>query len=256
MRIILRGYRRLRRRMVYPAGTIHFLHVGKAAGTQMRHVIRQINENRAFKRKVVKHPHPVELLDLPERQDWFFSIRDPVTRFKSGFYARKRRDHIAAKYREPSVYEKLALERFAHANDLAEALFAPGQRGRDATAAIRSCRHNCRNLVDWFKYCGYVFEVRPPIWIIRQEQFQADLDVFLSRIGYDGPLDIATASDRRSNIADYDGIPELSETAKANLRRWYVQDYAFIDLCETWLNENDSYVHLDRSRQRQSDEAM
>ncbi len=86
-----------------------------------------------------------------------------------------------------SEYEKLTLERFAHANDLAEALFAPGQRGRDATAAIRSISHCARNIVDWFKYCGYVFEVRPPIWIIRQEQFQADLDVFLNRIGYDGP---------------------------------------------------------------------
>ncbi len=212
----------------------------------MRYVVGQINQNRGFKRKLVKHGHGLNLIDVPRGQDYFFPIRDPITRFKSGFYARKRRDHIYANYPEPSECESLAMRRFPHANDLAEALFAPGQRGRDATAAMRSGSHICRNIVDWFKYCGHLFEVRPPIWIIRQEQFQADLDVFLSRIGYDGHLDIATASDRRSNIADYDGIPSLSDTAKANLRRWYAQDYAFIELCEAWLNEQDIDTSVSR----------
>ena len=118
--------------------------------------------------------------------------------------------------------------------------------GRDATAAMKSGRHTCRNLVDWFEFCGYVFEVRPPIWIIRQEQFQADLDVFLSRIGYDGQLNLVPVSDRKSNIANYDGIPELSDTARTNLRRWYAQDYAFIDLCEAWLNEQDTDAFVSR----------
>ncbi len=231
--------------MRYPDGTIHFLHVGKAAGTQIQHVIEQINQSRRVKRKLVYHGHGFGLFNVPPGQDYFFSTRDPLTRFKSGFYARKRKYHVNAGHQDWTEHERRAFARFSHAKDLAEALFAPGQRGQEAVQAILSNQHCARAIVDEFKFCGHLFALRPPLWIIRQERFQADLEVFLRRIGYNGPVDVATAKEE-ANTGDYDGVPELSESAKANLRRWYAQDYAFLALCESWLNENESEASATR----------
>ncbi len=83
-RIIRRGLRGLSEKNAFPAGSVHFLHVGKAAGTQVKHVIEQVNRPR-LAGKLVKHDHRIGLADLPHDDDYFFSTRDPVTRFKSGF---------------------------------------------------------------------------------------------------------------------------------------------------------------------------
>jgi hypothetical protein len=220
----------------YPAGTVHFLHVGKAAGTQVKGVIHQLNEAGKVG-KLIKHGHEVTLADLPEDQAYFFSTRDPATRFKSGFYSRLRKGQPRLLI-EWTEHERLAFERFPHANDLAEALFAPGRDGREAAAAIRSIRHTARNLVDWFRFSGHLFDVRPPVWIVRQEHFAADLEVFLARIGHEGGVDLAT-DERRSHTNDYAGVPALIDAALANLRRWYAQDYAFLELCEDWMAAQD-----------------
>ena len=216
-------------------GTIHFLHVGKTAGTQIKDVIDQVNRS-GDSGKLLKHGHGTSLRDLPPGHDYFFSTRDPIARFRSGFYSRRRKGR-PTHFSEWTEHERFAFARFPHANDLAEALFAPGQPGRDAISAIRSISHCSSNLVDWFRFCGYLFELRPPVWIIRQEQFSADLGVFLRRIGYKGCVDIAPER-QKSHASDYVGIPDLSDTARANLRQWYAQDYAFLDLCEIWLTEN------------------
>lgn len=231
--LLRRGLRKLRSARKYPANTVHFLHVGKAAGTQVHQVVQQVNQSR-HSRKLVVHGHETELRHVPPGQDYFFSTRDPATRFRSGFYSRLRKGQPRL-YVEWSDQERLAFERFSHANELAEALFAPGKLGSDATAAMRSIRHCSRNLVDWFKFNGHMFEVRPPVWIVRQEHFAADLDVFLKRIGYEAPAELARSDNKEAHANNYEGIPDLSEKAMTNLRRWYAQDYAFLELCETWM---------------------
>ena len=235
VRIARRGLRGLSEKEEFPTGSVHYLHVGKAAGTQIKHVIEQVNQPR-LAGKLVAHNHEIGLADLPHDDDYFFSTQDPATRFKSGFYSRLRKGQPRI-YVEWSEHERLAFEQFPHANDLAESLFLTGQKGQNATAAIRSIRLCSRNLVDWFKFCGNLFEVRPPIWIIRQENFSADLDIFLKRIGHDGPLDLVTG-ETASHANDYDDIPNLSDTAKTNLHRWYAQDYEFLEMCEAWMDEN------------------
>ena len=222
-----------RRPEAFAPDTIHFLHVGKAAGTQINRVIEEINSSRT-QRRMVKHRHETALKDLPAGQDYFFSTRDPISRFKSGFYSRKRKGQPRI-YNDWSEHESLAFKEFDHANDLAEALFSPGPEGRAAAAAIRSIRHCSRNLVDWFKFSGCMFELQPPIWIIRQEKFEFDLEIFLQRIGYSKPIELSTDK-TTSHSNDYSGVPNLSDKAKENLRCWYAQDYEFLKLCEDWIN--------------------
>lgn len=212
-----------------PEDAIHFLHVGKAAGTQIKHLAEQSDE------QIIVHRHDTRLRDIPRSAPYFFSIRNPVSRFYSGFYSRKRKGRPV--YDVPwTKCEAVAFRDFDHANDLAEALFEPGERGVQATQAMISIRHTGQNLVSWFFLQGNIFEVWPPLWIIRQEQFEQDFDEFLNRAGLERPA--APPADRL-HANDYSDTPPLSELAKEKLRRWYAQDFAFYDACESWLAMQD-----------------
>lgn len=222
-------------RSTHSKRVVYFPHIGKAAGSQVKQMIEQVNRETSG---VYMKPlsHDVTLVDLPEPSDYFFSIRNPITRFRSGFYSRKRRgrplNDIAW-----SPHEETAFADFEHAVDLAEALFAPGEKGMRAAAAIKSIRHTAQDQIDWFALAGDIFKVRPPIWVLRQEHLEADMAVLIERLGLD-----VTPQPRRdakgAHANDYSGVPELSEEGIANLERWYVQDFAFYDAVETWMAES------------------
>lgn len=215
--------------------TVHFLHIGKCAGTQIANVLRQLAACGA-PRSFLKHPHQITLRDLPKPADYFFSIRDPISRFRSGFYSRKRKG-MPRHFGEWSFHEREAFTQFPEANDLAESLFAPGVLGHQAVAAMSSIGHISRNQLDWFAGQGHMLKLRPPLWIIRQEHFAVDLPRFLQAAGLAEYATAVTISEdlhgRHGN--DYSATPALSEHAKANLARWYVQDLQFYASCEAWL---------------------
>ena len=88
--------RRLKK--IYPPGLdaeqrkdlVHFLHLGKNAGTTIKALVRKINQE-AKTTLIAAHGHRITLSDLPKDAVYFFSIRDPIARFYSGFYSRKRK---------------------------------------------------------------------------------------------------------------------------------------------------------------------
>lgn len=216
----------LKGRSAYPPDACHFLHIGKAAGTQIMRLAEQSNG------KVVVHKHDVPLRSLPAGAAYFFSIRDPISRFYSGFYSRKRQGRPTY-YFPWSACEEVAFRDFEHADDLACSLFEAGPEGIRAAQAMISIRHTGQNMVSWFLTQGNLFEGRPPVWIIRQEHFDQDLDRFLRRANLEGTVSIKTG---RAHANNYDETPPLSEKAKLNLRRWYAQDYEFYRVCEAWLD--------------------
>ena len=116
--------------------TVHFLHLRKNAGTQIKFVAQQINENNE-NCWVESHKHRVRLNDLPPEAEHFFSIRDPITRFKSAFYSRKRKGQPRI-FIDWSPEEKEIFSTFEHANDLAEALFEDSSRGSLAFGAMKA----------------------------------------------------------------------------------------------------------------------
>ena len=216
--------------------TIAFLHIGKNAGTQFKRVADQVNAG-STSVQIVKLPHNRHLRSLPAEQRYIFSIRSPHSRFYSGFYSRKRKG-APKYYSEWSAHEAKAFECFEHANDLAEALFEDGQRGLNAFSAIKSITHCSMDQIGWFDREGAFLQIRPPITIIRQEEFEKDVARFLRLIGFDQPVqltDDATLAHRN----DYADTPPLSEKARANLSRWYAQDIEFYRLCEFWLSQKD-----------------
>lgn len=215
---------------------IAFLHIGKNAGTQIMHLAQQLMAHGV---KVHQLPHTTKLYEIPVALSYFFSVRDPVTRFKSGFYSRKRKGQprIYAEWTKP---EAVAFGSFEHANDLAEALFRPDEKGMLAAQAIQAIRHTAMQQIDWFERIGFL-DLRPPVWIVRQEKFEADFAIFLRRLGlplrFDQLKPATDAAAAHSN--DYSRTPPLSDLAKENLRRWYARDLVFYDLCERWMKARE-----------------
>lgn len=217
------------------AKDIHFLHIGKCAGSQIAQIARQVNRI-SDTRKIIKHRHDVFLRNINAQAYYFFSIRDPMSRFKSGFYSRKRKGPPRLNV-EWNIDDTFAFETFEHANDLAESLFEKTERGHKAWAAMKSIRHTAQNQSDWFYCRGSFLYTRPPIWILRQEHFDADLATFFTRENLDlGSRKVKITSDPRAAHAnDYTDIPALSEKASEKLALWYAQDIAFYDMCEDWM---------------------
>ena len=214
---------------------IAFLHIGKNAGTQIMHLAEQLKPHGLH---IHQLSHATKLYEVPENLPYFFSIRDPITRFKSGFYSRKRKGQPRI-YVEWTRAEALAFGKFEHANDLAEALFRPDALGLMAAQAIQAIRHTSMQQIDWFERVGFL-SVRPPVWVIRQENFEPDFDVFLARMGLALRCsDLQPARDpAAAHRNDYSHAPELSDLAKRNLAQWYARDVVFYDLCAQWMKIN------------------
>ena len=212
-----------------------FLHIGKNAGTQITYVGQQLAKEDI---QIENSSHDTKLKSIGNDVPYFFSIRDPISRFRSGFYSRKRKGRPRLNV-EWSRYEAYAFERFEHANDLAESLFLNDERGLAATKAISSIRHTAMNQIDWFEG-ALNFELRPPIWIIRQEQFKEDLEVLLGKLRTHIKVkDVIVSNDpKTAHKNDYSDTPDLSDLGKRNLRAWYARDFAFYDLCVDWINRN------------------
>lgn len=247
MRIVKSGVHRALRSLGFDVvrspgrhpGAIHFLHLGKCAGTQIKTLAKQINRHEGGTR-IVTHSHFVTLADLPSGTPYFFSIRDPLTRFVSGFYSRKRmgRPRIHVPWSE---HDAFAFEHFHHANELAEALFNDSDDGHRATAAMKSLVHASMNQVDWFSTTGAFPYVRPPVWIVRQDRFDDDFRRFLRRAGL-GHLHehlVVEHDPVRRHANDYSDAPPLSAKAREKLRIWYAQDLAFYRMCLAWLRRQD-----------------
>ena len=212
---------------------LHFLHIGKNAGTQIKFIARHVNLSSATIR-IVSHTHSVALRDLPDAEPFFFAIRRPDDRFKSGFYSRKRKGQPRI-YTEWSPYEAQACAAFDHANDLAEALFEEGDTGFKALCAIKSISHCSMEQINWFDRRGYFLKIREPVGIIRQEHFTQDMGALARKLGFD----IAAGEDPADKAAhrnDYSGAPPLSDKARRNLRDWYRQDFEFYARCEEWIS--------------------
>jgi sulfotransferase famil protein len=216
---------------------IHYLHIGKTAGTQIKNIITQINQTN-HNCHITAHPHHIQLRHLKSGYEYFFSIRSPLTRFVSGFYSRKRKGRPRYN-REWSDHERRCFTIFQHANELAEALFEDNNAGLQAFSAIKSIEHCAYNQSDFFNSMGFIFEIRQPTAIIRQEFFIEDTRNFCNVLGLD--LSVSISDDPMVVHAnEYAGCPPLSDKAIRNLREWYRQDFDFYGHCCRWIDVNQN----------------
>ena len=212
---------------------IAFLHIGKNAGTQVKNIAKNLSK---YGIRIRKLGHFARLVQLPENARYFFSVRKPETRFVSGFYSRKRKGQPLM-FNEWRKHEAIAFSLFEHANELAENLFCDGDRGKQARMAVKSIIHTGMQQCDWFLGCGFL-DQQPPITIIRQEHFILDMQRLLTLLNVDVDVNtLVVTDDTTAHKNDYTSVPPLSDLALENLKKWYLQDYYFYELCEEWLEK-------------------
>ena len=222
---------RLRRQRV-----IHVLHIGKTGGLALKEAIRgdvrgvqSVYQDAAPGARILTHSHFVTLADVPRGDDVVVTLRDPVTRFVSGFNSRQREGrpkHFNA-WKPP---EKRAFERFGSPDALATALGAedPVERA-EAEAAMGDIGHVRTHLSDWLGSPESIHERRSDLLLVAwQETLGRDFERLRELVGLVPTLRLP-ADPRTAHRAPSTQSTDLSLRAEQNLRAWYRQDDALID---------------------------
>ena len=221
----------------HEARPVHFLHVGKTGGTAFKHAVRAAPPPPSHY-VIHLHPHRVVLRDIPEGERFLFFLRDPVTRFVSGFYSRQRegRPRYAARW---TPEEREAFERFATPEQLALALSSDDrEEGDHAKAAMRNIGHVRDGYWKWFESEGYLRSRAEDLFFIGfQESLAGDFEILKSRLELPSRLALPS-DDVEAHITPRGLDRNLSAKAIENLRKWYDEDFRFVDLCREMIRGN------------------
>jgi hypothetical protein len=165
-----------------------------------------------------------------------FALRDPVSRFISGFYSRQRRGepryHIDWSPAEQNMYEW-----FDSPQDLANALAAPfGERRRRAIFAMRTLVR--RPMTYWAGRPPYLVKhIGDVLHIARQETLDEDWERLKELL--DLPRDQMLPDDELiAHRTTYSGEGTIKRKGVRALRRWYAFDYLLLEIAEDFRRGN------------------
>lgn len=214
--------------------TVHFLHIRKTGGTAIKEALKNVADAENF--NLVLHPHNVRLQDIPQGEKIFFFLRDPVSRFVSGFNSRLREGK--PRYHFPwNEGEKKAFSRFPSANDLAEALSAAPPIKNWAERAMAEIRHINVSYAYWLESIEYVkTRLDDLLFVGFQETLDEDFEE-LKRILRLPNSDSLPQDEIKAHRTPEGYHTDLSDEAiaVANIRKWYAQEFKFIDFFKTTL---------------------
>jgi hypothetical protein len=208
---------------------IHFLHLPKTGGTAIKHALLPYQHR--DKLIIELHEHSFLLRDVPRKQKVFFFVRDPISRFISGFYSRQRQGQPRYDARwtpaEASVFAT-----YRTPNELALALSSPQADTRQsAMTAMQSIRLVNYSYWHWFENEQYLLRRSNDILFIGfQENLTADFEILKQILQL--PEAVQLPQDDLQTHRNPIGLNmELAEEAVANLTDWFSRDYEFVEMC-------------------------
>ena len=215
--------------------SVHFLHIGKTGGSAVKFALR---DDLLTPRYAIRlHRHGRKLNDVPTGQKVIFFLREPISRYVSGFYSR-RREGRPKTFVPWSEAEKAAFEHFDSANALAEAISSSdeGERRR-AHEAMSSIQHVRSSYRDWFISEEYFLRRSDDILFVGfQESLSDDFARLKSTLAL--PETVRLPTDDVHAHRNPSGIDtSLSATARQNLGAWYRADVEFLSLCRKMFGE-------------------
>ncbi len=214
---------------------VHFLHIGKTGGTAIKEAFK--NNLITSKNIIILHTHNTTLYDIPEGEKVFFFLRDPISRFISGFYSRQRKGRPRFN-NEWSPDEKIAFKNFKTPNELAESLSSKDKnRKLIAEYAMKNIYHVKSSYWDWFVNEEYFSSrVKDILFIGFQENMEDDFNKLVSKLGFEKNIVLPQDNIKaHKNPSDVDLF--ISNQGKMNLKNWYLQDFQFIKWCINLKNE-------------------
>jgi hypothetical protein len=181
--------------------------------------------------QVLLHGHSVTLADVPVGEKFMFVIRNPLSRFVSGFNGRLREDRPRYHYRWHAE-EKVAFAIFKTPDQLASALSADDAAEREkAEAAMRGIGHINTSYWKWFgDEATFRSRLSDLFFISFQERLDDDFELLKRKLALPPearlPADAAVAHRTPIGFSGHLGV-----VARSNLERWYERDLAFVHLC-------------------------
>ena len=223
---------------------IHMLHIGKTGGTAIKYSLsnnlQKVNSiKNTFKLNedvLLLHSHGVKIRDIPRGEKIFFFLRDPVSRFISGFYARMRKDQPRYYY-EWSPEEKIAFSYFNTPNQLAIALSSDVENERTiAQNAMNSIGHVKMPFSFWIESETYLMSRSADIIFIGfQENLVQDFQILKSKLNLSDNVELPE-DDLQSHRSLNEEDKTLEDRAVVNIRDWYSDDYKILNLCKHIMN--------------------
>lgn len=178
------------------------------------------------------HEHGFRLADVPKDDRAVITLRDPVSRFLSGFCSRQRKGAPRHR-REWTDAERMAFQYFSTPQELADALAEPpGETRERAEFAMRSITHLKRRLILWTGRPAYLLRhLDKVLYFARQETLDDDWERLKELLelpsGVILPRDDVVA---HRTIYPYDLA--LSREGVEALRAWYAEDYEVLEIAE------------------------
>lgn len=208
---------------------VHFLHIGKTGGTAIRAALSDLHSTDAYDLEL--HKHKVTLRDIPRGEKVVVFLRDPLSRFVSGFHSRKAKGQ--PRYQSQwSATEEQVFSVFATPNDLALALADAESSEHDlAVRAMYEVKHLVRYR-KWLVSEDYLEDRQQDLFFVGfQETLDDDFARLADRLGL--PPTVALP---RDDVVAYRSPANqdrsLSEAARACLASWYAEDYRLIAACQ------------------------
>ena len=131
---------------------VHFLHIGKTGGSAIKQALETCLQTPRY--QVLLHPHGVSLRDVPGGESVFFCLRNPVSRFVSGFYSRQRKGQPRY-YSEWSPAEQEVFERFETPDQIARALADESSKDHAAARQAMVSVEHFAPFRNWFVDLDY-----------------------------------------------------------------------------------------------------
>ena len=206
----------------------HFLHIGKTGGSAIKSALAQCTRTPSYRIHLEKHE--VTLADVPVGQKMFFCLRDPVSRFVSGFYSRQRKG-LPRYYVEWTPGERDVYETFATPNELALALSrSSGDPESPAVRAMSAVKHLGHYNFWYGDIDTFKSRVSDILFIGFQDSLDSDFERLRRILGL-GPEVVLPKDDVGAHRNDPSLDRSLDPKAREALEAWYAEDYAFFDYC-------------------------
>ena len=209
---------------------VHFLHIGKTGGTAIRESLELLDASQDY--ELVFHSHGTSIADVPIGEKVIFFLRDPISRFVSGFYSRKRKGE-PRHHSEWSKVERRVFESFETPNNLAKALIDSGSSMHSvALEAMKHIRH-LWHYNEWLVSIEYLESRASDIMFVGfQESLDRDFVKLKTTLNLSDEISLPT--DEVGAHRSPPGLDKsLDEEARLNLRIWYEDDYKLYAFCKS-----------------------
>ena len=211
---------------------IHFIHVGKCAGSSVMAALR--NRNIEFKQYHCFDANITLNKKLKQKNNSYYllTVRDPIKRFISAFYYDYYEKRLVTDEVGPNGLWKEYYEVFKSPNEVAEALTSQDSMLKDlAESYIFNSRLHAEFSLSWYVSIKHIkYLTAKNCHVIRTEKADEDFLKFLqnSNVDLSGFNGLGREKQDYKHCIDSYNVT-LSELGKNNLKNAYLQDYMVLD---------------------------